>query len=292
MRIVLFALLFFLLITSCSQHEEKVDAPKDESSVKMHIGKMSELNSGYTSSMADWHRFLKCWSSSVEAVNQSTEEGTSFERDGARDVNLNNTAMNLQLIEKREASLKLKFPASYRDFFAVTRGVWLVKSLGASENVSFPSNFLNADEVGLFREVDKSNWESWHRAMGKERPPIVPPDIYYRYGYSENRSEKQDDAQFRWEYIENMIKVGELEQGAVILLNPNEITQDGEWEAWLLSPKSGANRYRSFAELMQILVYQSVKKSGKAFVPSDTLNSTCAKYLNTVATVPRLQFAN
>jgi hypothetical protein len=38
---------------------------------------------------------------------------------------------------------------------------------------------------------------------------------------------------------------------SVLLLNPEVVTPDGEWEAWYYASwRPGASRYRSFAELM------------------------------------------
>jgi hypothetical protein len=92
---------------------------------------------------------------------------------------------------------------------------------------------------------------------------------------------------FRWSYLDKLIKVGELEQGTVLLINPLEITADGEWEAWLLSPQlAGAFRYRSFAELMQTIAYQEVNETGGRNIGREELLASCGAHLKTAATMP------
>ncbi|MBE0617728.1 MAG: hypothetical protein IH608_07365 [Proteobacteria bacterium] len=110
----------------------------------------------------------------------------------------------------------------------------------------------------------------------------VSAEEYYRYGYREKPLEPQ--FKFRIAHIDHLIKVGELEQGAVLLINPLEITADNEWEAWLLSPQVSARRYRSFAELAQHVAYQDVLDAGGSFLPPSKLRDSCARFLNTAAT--------
>jgi hypothetical protein len=137
------------------------------------------------------------------------------------------------------------------------------------------------EKVGHFKDIDKLNWGGWHRAMGGAipGPDEAPASIYYRYDDSQ-----QDD--FRWAYLDKLVKVGELRQVAALLINPLEITSDGEWESWLLSTQSGALRYRSFAEMMQTIAYREMLEVGGKSIPREDLIRTCAGHLKTAATLP------
>ena len=69
--------------------------------------------------------------------------------------------------------------------------------------------------------------------------------------------ETQDSVRFRVEYLESALEVSDIGDSAIFLLNPKVVTPDGEWEAWFFGNwLPGANRYRSFAELMEA-EYQS-----------------------------------
>jgi hypothetical protein len=68
--------------------------------------------------------------------------------------------------------------------------------------------------------------------------------------------EDQDTASFRRAYLRTAVPIGEpgpLAQGdTTYLLNPEVVTPEGEWEAWLLNSKMlGAMRWRSSWDLLQ-----------------------------------------
>lgn len=96
--------------------------------------------------------------------------------------------------------------------------------------------------------------------------------------------EAQDEAAFREEHLPLLVKIGGMGQGDAILLNPREVTPDGEMEAWLLSFKVFAKRYRSFAELMQEMAFRDVNDNGRFFVPSEELaTAPCTGLLKNAA---------
>lgn len=245
------------------------------------IRSMAELSSGYSSSEGDWLEFLHCWNDELQKlVHGRTEFAAVAELLVRSRENLSVPGSpqhkdRLNALE-RFGALDRRLPKSYRDFASITGGSW-VASIHVA-NSGFVTNLLPIEKVGLFKEVDRLNWGGWHRAMGGENPASypVPAEVYYRYD-----NEQQDD--FRWEYLDSLVKVGELEQGAVLLLNPRDITADGEWEAWLLSTQVGASRYRSFAELMQTIAYKKILGVGGVHIPPAKLNATCARHLKTVA---------
>lgn len=71
-------------------------------------------------------------------------------------------------------------------------------------------------------------------------------DEYLVYG------DEQVSAAFRRAYLQTALEISLEQDGAILLLNPRVVTDDGEWEAWFFADwNPGARRYRSFQELMQ-----------------------------------------
>jgi hypothetical protein len=67
--------------------------------------------------------------------------------------------------------------------------------------------------------------------------------------------EKQDCVFFRWAYLEQCIQISDVSDSGVYLLCPDVRTKDGEWEAWFFANwNPGADRYRSFRELVEVLI--------------------------------------
>jgi hypothetical protein len=57
-----------------------------------------------------------------------------------------------------------------------------------------------------------------------------------------------------------MLEVSDIGDSAILLLNPEVVTPDGEWEAWdFANWHPGAVRYRSFWDMMQAL-YDSFRR--------------------------------
>jgi hypothetical protein len=63
----------------------------------------------------------------------------------------------------------------------------------------------------------------------------------------------------RRKYVKGSLVVGEEPNGHFYILNPAQVTKDGEWEAWLLGPKlPGAYRFTSFAELVVFCTWKTL----------------------------------
>jgi hypothetical protein len=75
--------------------------------------------------------------------------------------------------------------------------------------------------------------------------PVISDSEYYRYG------DNQDPITMRAEYLPFMLEISDVGDG-IMLLNPRVVSKEGEWEAWFLASwLPGANRYRSFWDMMQ-----------------------------------------
>ncbi len=119
-----------------------------------------------------------------------------------------------------EARIGARLPPSYRQFLAVTNG-W--RDTGA-----FIYKMWSVEEVDWFRVRNKEWIDIWN-SMGDD-------DL----GPSEGREMK------------TALEISDTGDSAILLLNPQVITSEGEWEAWFFSNWGpGADRYPSFWELMQ-----------------------------------------
>ncbi|WP_143021912.1 SMI1/KNR4 family protein [Nonomuraea maritima] len=135
-------------------------------------------------------------------------------------------------VSQLEERLGVRLPPSYRQFLLFSNG-WGIEEYSVAP----------VAEVGWLRDVWPSAVEAWTSPMGEERPS-VPDDLYFVYG------KEQSSDNIRNEYVPDTLLVG-LWDG-LLLLNPHVMTSDGEWEAWLLAGwKAGANRHRSFWDLMK-----------------------------------------
>ena len=134
-------------------------------------------------------------------------------------------------------------PPSYREFLAVSNG-WRLTG-------NFIWRIWSTEEIDWFR-VRNAEWiEAYVDPIRGLGDLSLTDDEYLVYG------ETQDSVRFRVEYLESALEVSDIGDSAIFLLNPKVVTPDGEWEAWFFGNwLPGANRYRSFAELMEA-EYQS-----------------------------------
>ena len=74
------------------------------------------------------------------------------------------------------------------------------------------------------------------------------------------KSHPMDAPIFRARYLKNSIVVSDMGDDAVLLLNPNIVQPNGEWEAWFFANWiAGAERWPSFWHLMQNLYQEFVE---------------------------------
>lgn len=236
---------------------------------------MTTISSMYRSSEVDWYDFLMCWKSKIGSERTSP----LFKKERIEEEIRKNSI----IISDIEKKLNLQFPKSYRHFISITGGRWAALNDGNGwlDSVN-DSNFLLVGDIGKFKAIDKENFGYWKDAV-QDDAADVSDAVYFRYGFPSEGMKRQDHALFRGKYLEDLVKIGELEQGTIIALNPRIIFSDGEMEAWVLSFKLGAIRYRSFAELMQEMAYRDINKVGGSHFDSGKINSTCSKLILTAA---------
>ena len=136
-------------------------------------------------------------------------------------------------IAQAEVRLGTVLPPSYRDFLRVSNG-W-------RRLTPFVYRLWSTEEIEWF-SVRNQDWiDAWNKY-----PRAVSDTDYFIYG------EGQRTERMRVEYMRTALEISETGDSAILLLNPQVVTGDGEWEAWFLANWSGgAARYRSFLEMMQ-----------------------------------------
>ncbi len=139
-------------------------------------------------------------------------------------------------IHQLEIRLGIRLPNSYRQFLATTNGC-------AQRAISLMRVF-SVSKVEWFR-TNNLQWIDAYLEPARGEPPL-PLEEHLSYG------PLQDSCKFRLEYLQSALQISEPGDAAVLLLNPEITTSEGEWEAWFFANwYPGAVRFRSFWELMQ-----------------------------------------
>ncbi len=120
-----------------------------------------------------------------------------------------------------ESRLGTALPPSYRQFLAVTNG-W-------RETSPFIYKLWSTEEVTWFRVRNKEWIDIWN---SMDNDDDYDPDHEHRE-------------------MKTALEISDVGDSAILLLNPQVISAEGEWEAWFFSNWGpGADRYGSFWDLM------------------------------------------
>ncbi|UIE37551.1 SMI1/KNR4 family protein [Leptodesmis sichuanensis] len=204
----------------------------------------------------DWKSFLQQWSQAI-LESMTEEQLAQLPPDVIATGWLGYPGATEQQLAQVEAQLRMPLPPSYREFLKVSNG-WrqmtpFIHKLWSTEGIAyFASRHLQWIEA--FIETHKSAYLNFAQAqeLGDFWEPLsVSDDEYFTYG------EEQDCSQIRVEYLKTAIAISDVGESAIYLLNPQVVTEQGEWEAWFFADwLPGADRYRSFQEMM-VAEYQN-----------------------------------
>lgn len=139
-------------------------------------------------------------------------------------------------IAQAESRLNTIFPPSYRAFLKVSNG-W-------RQTTPFIDRLWSTEEIEWFT-TRHSDWiEDFIRRYGDR--DLENDANYEIYGPD------QDCRTLRSQFLYSSLEISQKGDSSIYLLNPQVTTANGEWEAWFFGNwLPGADRYRSFEELMQ-----------------------------------------
>jgi cell wall assembly regulator SMI1 len=132
------------------------------------------------------------------------------------------TEAEIALAEQR---IGVRLPPSYRTF--------LTESNGFYDIGPFIYRLYSAAEIDWFR-VRNQDWIDAYQ-IGDDISP------------EEHLANPKDCVRFRTAYLSSCLQISEEGDSAVVLLNPEVVNDEGEWEAWFFANwNPGATRYPSF----------------------------------------------
>ena len=150
-------------------------------------------------------------------------------------------------ITSAELRLGVQLPPSYRAFLTLSNGF---------DNVSpFIFRLYSAAEIEWFR-VRNQGWIDAYQT-GDDFSP------------EEHLANPEDSVRFRSAYLSSCLQISDEGDSAVVLLNPEVVNEEGEWETWFFANWSpGATRYPSFrsyvdSELDRIKMIRAARNERK-----------------------------
>lgn len=188
---------------------------------------------------AEWEALLRQWSR--ETLERLDEEALAELPPDVRSSGwLGAAGASDEELAQLEARLGRALPGSHRTFLQASNGWW-------QPNHAITRVYAVSD-VDWFASRSAGALAGWMQSTEEEaREPVLDAD-YFRY------DESQDPAQLRVEYLPSTLEIGSTHDEDFLLLNPEVVAADGEWESlFLASWLPGAQRYRSFADAMQAM---------------------------------------
>lgn len=189
-----------------------------------------------------WRVFLRRWSGEYVAAHDP-ERDTPIERDVLRDRWLGFAPAGEADVAAAEARLGRALPPSLREFLLVTDG-W--RHAG-----NFIYRLAGAAELDWLADTDDAHWISAYGGDEVEDAPEADGD--------EDGDEDEDDLdeveqeQLRDGIIlRRSLRISLAGDAAVMLLDPGDVDEDGEWAGYWLASWSGngPERHNSFQDLM------------------------------------------
>lgn len=187
----------------------------------------------------NWQNRIREWSlKRIEALEEYEEE--KLPQEVIESVWFGYPGATEEQIREAETRLNVNFPLSYREFLKVSNGL---RSL--VEDEVYGINFYCTEEVTWLATYEQEIID----LFTQEDEIPVSDEEYFVYGESHN------PYTYRSEYFQNLLDVG----GSIYTynyyfsLNPQIVSDDGEWEAWwfeTISPPYSVHRFPSFSKMM------------------------------------------
>ncbi|MGA7934184.1 MAG: SMI1/KNR4 family protein [Kovacikia sp.] len=222
----------------------------------------------------DWESFLRQWSQAI-LESMSEDQQAQLPQDVIESRWLGYAGATEEQICQAESRLGVKLPPSYREFLLVTNG-WrqttpFIRKLWSTEGIErFAARHHRWIEA--FTSHHENTQVSFEYAIELDElwePPSVADEEYFVYG------EEQDCSKLRVEYLKTAIEISDVGEASIYLLNPQVVTEAGEWEAWFFGDwLPGADRYPSFREMMVAEYHNFLELQDSPSTPPSTLPST------------------
>ncbi|MEM1255446.1 MAG: SMI1/KNR4 family protein [Cyanobacteria bacterium P01_H01_bin.21] len=196
----------------------------------------------------DWHDFLRQWSQEILASMEDRPNQLPIEV--IESGWLGYPGATEEHILQTEIRLGTTLPPSYREFLKVTNGwrqitpfIYRIWSIEEVEWFSVRHSLWIEQFISENIEIQRARAQ---RNNGLGNYQHVSDNEYYTYGAH------QDCSKLRTEYLRTALEISDKGESSIYLLNPQVVTESGEWEAWFFGDwLPGADRYRSFQEMMQ-----------------------------------------
>lgn len=181
----------------------------------------------------DWRGFLEEWSR--ERLEDNEADSEQFPPEVVASGWLGSPSATEQQLSQLESYLERTLPPSYRAFLSVSNG-WRWGTYNLDQ-------LWPAEEIDWFAVRNQNFIDEWMKSSAAQP---LPDAEYFVYG------DEQTHELFRAQYLQTALQISDWSGDAICLLNPEVVTPEGEWEAWLfLTWLPGVERYRSFQDLMQ-----------------------------------------
>lgn len=179
----------------------------------------------------NWRERIRQWD---ELESDSTSADTSLPAARSSSRRRSAPASESQVAET-EKRLGIALPPSFRSFLLTSNGL----RIGTHEI----KRIWAADELKWFR-FDHRDWiKAYTQPLARGPEDDISDEEYFSYGAGSEF--------FRRSHLKELLQISDVGDTAVYLLNPQVISKDGKWEAWFFANWiPGAQRYRSFAEMM------------------------------------------
>ena len=182
-------------------------------------------------------RLIAEWSADVlEVITQlpSDFELASEERVILTSGSMKRAPASQGEIASIEDKLNLSLPPTYKQFLRYSDGLWMASLDGK------PGEVLPVADIGLFASLYPKEFGVFAKVKAE-----VADREYDRYGDS------QDPVHYRTIYGPKLVAVSTMHGSGAYFLNPEVRFSFGEYEAWSFSFHGGADRYRSFDDLLR-----------------------------------------
>lgn len=195
----------------------------------------------------NWESFLRQWSR--ELLDSMTDNQEKLPPEVIESKWLGYPGATEEQIARAEFRLGMALPPSYREFLKVTNG-WrqttpFIYRLWSTEDIEWfcvrHQGWINA----FIERYGNTSLNLDCSGNGRLVTPSIPDADYLIYG------NEQDCSKLRVEYLHKVLEISDIGESTIYLLNPQVMTEDGEWEAWFFGDwLPGADRYPSFQEMM------------------------------------------